>query len=130
MTIQELNNQKKKALDEITAGSYVIKPWMDKKVYDFDDNLLVSSYANTPQFNMIKNDFLVWGIRKNAEGMELPIRYHLAIDQRPKVQGTININGEQVQHYGIYNVGFYIDPDDKIKKAVNPIIFSDAKSNL
>lgn len=128
MTIQELNNQKKKALDEITAGSYVIKPWMDKKVYDFDDNLLVSSYANTPQFNMIKNDFLVWGIRKNAEGMELPIRYHLAIDQRPKVQGTININGEQVQHYGIYNVGFYIDPDDKIKKAVNPIIFSDAKA--
>ena len=32
---------------------------------------------------MIKNDFVVWGERESASGEKLPIRFHLAIDEKP-----------------------------------------------
>lgn len=56
-----------------------------KSEYTFDSNNLITSYTNTPQFNMIKNDFLVWGLRKTTDGTTLPIRYHLAIDKKPEI---------------------------------------------
>ena len=57
---------------------------------------------------MIKNDFIVWGTRENANGNTVPIRYHLAIDNKPQI-------GE------IYDVFFYVDPDDNLEKAKVPI---------
>jgi len=56
-----------------------------KAEYVIDDDFLITSYGNTPQFNMIKNDFLCWGMRKIADGTTLPIRYHLAIDKKPEL---------------------------------------------
>ena len=32
----------------------------------------------------IKNDFVVWGSRENANGSTTKVRYHLAIDSKPK----------------------------------------------
>ncbi len=57
--------------------------WETEYVFDKDTNL-IQSYQNTPQYNMVKNDFVVWGVRKTASGQELPIRFHLAIDSKPK----------------------------------------------
>lgn len=54
-------------------------------VYDFSKNDFVISYNNNPKFNMIKNDFVVWGVRKTSTGIQLPCRYHLAIDKRPEI---------------------------------------------
>jgi hypothetical protein len=59
---------------------------------------------------MIKNDFIVWGIKTGADGIDLPIRYHLAIDQKPATGNT-------------YEVFFYTDPDDNITKAKCPTDF-------
>lgn len=56
-----------------------------KSVYTFEGTKLVTSYSNSPQFNNIKNDFMVWGIRETADGTEIPIRYHLAIDDKPEI---------------------------------------------
>ena len=56
---------------------------LNHSVYDFKDSEFIISYNNSPQFNMIKNDFVVWGTRKDSNGMELGCRYHLAIDKRP-----------------------------------------------
>jgi hypothetical protein len=56
-----------------------------KSVYDFTNSDLVISYSNNPDYGNIKNDFLVWGIRKTISGQELPIRYHLAIDKKPEL---------------------------------------------
>jgi hypothetical protein len=75
-----------------------------KTVYSFDNSNLITSYSNSPQFNMIKNDFVVWGTRETADGVSLPIRYHLAIDSKPKAGNT-------------YNVEFYEDEDDGLTKA-------------
>ena len=54
-------------------------------VYTFTDGNIATSFSNSPQYNMVKNDFVIWGIRKNANGNEVPIRYHLAIDEKPKI---------------------------------------------
>ena len=64
---------------------YVYNKALNSSVYNFDSSDFVISYNNNPQFNMIKNDFIVWGVRTNALGQQLPCRYHLAIDERPKL---------------------------------------------
>ena len=83
--------------------------------YDFTNSKLVNSYSNTPQFAKIKNDFVVWGIRKTALGNTIPIRYHLAIDTKPKTGN-------------IYEVFMYEDPTDGLVKAKAPIKFKAASS--
>lgn len=54
-----------------------------KAVYVFDNSNLIMSYSNAPVYDKIKNDFVIWGVRETAEGLTLPIRYHLAIDKKP-----------------------------------------------
>ena len=101
-------SQAKVEIDKLKSEDYIIDQSKGKSVYTFDDSVLISSFANNPQFNMIKNDFIVWGTRENANGNTVPIRYHLAIDNKPQI-------GE------IYDVFFYIDPDDNLEKAKVPI---------
>lgn len=99
-------------LDKIEKEDYLADFSKGKSVYTFDNSTLVTSYSNAPQYNMIKNDFIVWGIREGADGLSYSIRYHLAIDKKPTAGNE-------------YQVFFYTDPDDKITKAKCPIIFSD-----
>lgn len=101
-------SQAKVKIDKLKSEDYIIDQSKGKSVYTFDDSVLISSFANNPQFNMIKNDFIVWGTRENANGNIVPIRYHLAIDNKPQI-------GE------IYDVFFYVDPDDNLEKAKVPI---------
>lgn len=101
-------SQAKVEIDKLKSEDYIIDQSKGKSVYTFDDSVLISSFANNPQFNMIKNDFIVWGTRENANGNTVPIRYHLAIDSKPQI-------GE------IYDVFFYVDPDDNLEKAKVPI---------
>ena len=80
--------------------------------YKFNSNNIVTSYSNTPQYNMIKNDFVVWGKRVDSNDNEYPIRYHLSIDTKPKTGNFYD------------NVYFYIDPETKVEKAQCPIKLS------
>lgn len=110
---QEIKNylnttQAKVELDKMTKDDYIVDMSKGKTVYNFDNSVLITSYSNTPQYQMIKNDFVVWGIRENANGNDVPIRYHLAIDKKPKIGN-------------IYEVFFYLDPDDNLTKAKVPI---------
>lgn len=85
------------------SASYIVDMGKGKSVYDFTNSDLVISYSNNPDYGNIKNDFLVWGIRKSITGQELPIRYHLAIDKKPALQ--------------THNVELYIDEEDGNLKA-------------
>lgn len=99
-------------LNDMEQNDYLIDITKGKSVYTFDDSFLISSYSNAPQYSMIKNDYIVWGMREDATtGATYPIRYHLAIDTKP-------------QTGNIYKVFFYDDPDDGIRKAKRPIQFS------
>lgn len=62
---------------------YIVDRTRGKVAYDFSDNALVCSISNSPNYDNIKNDFIIWGKQKTTDGSELPIRYHLAIDEKP-----------------------------------------------
>ena len=98
-------------LNNLKQEDYLINLNKGKTIYEFNDSNLITSYSNSPQYNQVKNDFIVWGIKKNANGNEMPIRYHLAIDNKP-------------QTGNIYECFFYEDPDDKLIKAKRPIQYS------
>ena len=99
-------------LNDMEQNDYLIDITKGKSVYTFDDSFLISSYSNAPQYSMIKNDYIVWGMREDAAtGATYPIRYHLAIDTKPQTGNT-------------YKVFFYDDPEDGIRKAKRPIQFS------
>lgn len=70
-------------LQELTDNNYVADFSKKDVVYSFKGTKLISSYSNAPKWDNIKNDFVVWGTRKTASGAEIPIRYHLAIDNPP-----------------------------------------------
>lgn len=61
-----------------------------KSVFEIQEENLVSC-SNRPAFNRVKNDFVVWGLRKTSTDYELPIRYHLAIDNKPTVGNTYKV---------------------------------------
>ena len=99
-------------LNNMEQDNYLIDITRGKSVYTFDDSSLVTSYSNAPQYNMIKNDFIVWGMHEDSNtGQQLPIRYHLAIDSKPRVGNT-------------YQVFFYEDPDTGIMKVKRPVSYA------
>ena len=102
-------------LNKLNKDDYLIDIAKGRAEYIFDDSNLITSYSNNPQFQMIKNDFVVWGIRENANGNDIPIRYHLAIDEKPKTGNT-------------YPCFFYLDPDDGIEKAKMVVKFPSFQS--
>lgn len=104
--LQSLNNK----------SYYVFDLSKGKAEYDFTNSPLIISYSNSPQYNKIKNDYVVWGTRKDPKGLSIPIRYHLAIDKKPQIGNT-------------YNVYLYTDEEDGLKKAKKPLDFA-SKSNF
>ena len=97
-------------LNNMHNEQYLVDISKGQNVYNFKDSTLFTNYSNSPNYSNIKNDYVVWGIRQNTEGIKVPIRYHLAIDTKP-------------QTGNIYNVFFYDDPDDGLTKAKVPIEF-------
>lgn len=59
---------------------------LSKSVYTFDESnrKLLTSISSSPQYQNIKNDFVVWGSKKTASGASKPVRYHLAFDTKPE----------------------------------------------
>lgn len=117
---QEIKNylNTKQATTEIkklSNNDYLVDMAKGKRAYNLDSTL-GTSYSNNPQYMNIKNDYVVWGARKTGDGISVPIRYHLAIDKKPKIGN-------------IYNCFFYLDPDDGLEKATIPIEYQ-TKNNF
>lgn len=116
---QEIKNylnttQAKVEINNMENSDYLMDMSKGKSVYDFSNGNIVTSYSNSPQYGMIKNDFIVWGKRKTTEGATVPIRYHLAIDEKPKVGNT-------------YNCIYYTDKDDGLEKYAVPLRYENVK---
>lgn len=93
---QEIRNylnttQPKVDLNNIYKENYEVDLSRGKASYVFNSNNLITSFTNAPQYLMIKNDFIVWGERTGITGIKYPIRYHLAIDEKPKVGNTYEV---------------------------------------
>ena len=91
-------------LNAITNDDYLIDMSKGKAVYNLTNSPIIISLSNAPQYLNIKNDLIVWGIRKTINGTSLPIRYHLSIDKKPEIGN-------------IYKVFFYEDPEDHVVRA-------------
>lgn len=66
--------------------NYYIKAFSDSKYYyTFIDAKDALSYYNSPKYENIKNDFIIWGDKTNANGATKTIQYHLAIDEKPQI---------------------------------------------
>ena len=113
---QEIKNylnttQAKIDLQNLNKDNYLVDFSKGKSVYTFDGNLLVTAYSNSPQYANIKNDFIVWGMKETLDGRTLPIRYHLAIDNKPKTGNK-------------YQCLEYEDPNDSLVKMKCPLAFA------
>lgn len=93
-----------------SLAAYIIDQSNGTSVFSFNDSNLISSYNNSIQHTLIKNDFVVWGIRITTDGYKIPIRYHLAIDKKPIPGNT-------------YQAIAYIDLEDGIEKWHVPLKF-------
>lgn len=85
---QEVKNYLNTSYTPITNlpnGSYSINLGESHNSYSFKDSNIVTAFSNAPNYANIKNDFIVWGKRQNTMGKEIPIRYHVAIDDIPSV---------------------------------------------
>lgn len=91
---------------------YAYNRVLNSHVYDFSNKDIVVSYSNSPNYEMIKNDFIVWGMRKTENNQSLPCRYHLAIDDRPTLTSDWDITS-------ICSAGICFDThmDDFIRRA-------------
>ena len=79
-----------------------------KSIYNFSNNILISSFENTPDFSKIKNNFTIWGKRKsastNSEGT--PIRLRYAINEKPKTYTTFG--GKTYRTYDPLETGEFV----------------------
>lgn len=121
-------------LDIGSEKQYLIETTNDKNVYTFDSDHNLTSISITPNYDNIKNDFIVNGIRKsdNSDSQFL-IRYRLVIDEKPEIVNWINLgqdnNGNDIikGNYGNFNnVLYYTYPEyyeGKIVSEVNKLGF-------
>lgn len=89
-------------IQNLSNSDYLTDFSNGKSVYTFDESKLNTSFTMNPQYNMIKNDYVIWGIRTTSDNAKIPIRYHLAIDKKPQVGNTYVI---------------YLYEDDDVTKA-------------
>lgn len=115
------------ANEKTFLASYLINMTGGSSVFQFEDSTLITSYSNTPQYGNIKNDFVIWGIRTDIDGNEIPLRYHLAIDEKPMLQNItylmFNYKEYPLDKYGIWkmpiligNFSEYGNPKIKLKE--------------
>lgn len=58
-------------------------------IYSFEDSNLVTSFSNSPNYANLKNDYSIWGTKRTATGVELPVHLRCAIDIKPENYVTI-----------------------------------------
>ena len=51
-------------LNQLNANNYLADYTNGKSVYIFDDNEIIMAYSNNPQYQNIKNDFVIWGKKR------------------------------------------------------------------
>ena len=64
--------------------------------YRFEDSALITSFANSPNLNNLRNDFSIWGERESISGAKIPIHYRYAIDTKPISYTTVRIEPDDI----------------------------------
>lgn len=84
--------QGKIMVTDMTENDYMVERAIPKEVYTFSDNSNLLSINVNPQYENIKNDYIVHGLRKMTDSdISYDIMYHLVIDSKPQT-GNIYTN--------------------------------------
>ena len=78
-----LNTSYTPYVQDLKESDYIANYGTGYLAYSFKNNQIISSYANSPKWENIKNDFVIWGVQTTPTGLDIPIHYHLAIDTKP-----------------------------------------------
>jgi len=91
-------------LQDMTVFDYLSENFNNKYLYTFTDNMNLINVSVNPQYNNIKNDFVVNGIRKSSTSdISYTIMYHLSINSKPET-------GNSYKNFIIYkNTGIFHD---------------------
>lgn len=97
-------------LNDMSENKYLADITTGKTSYVFSDKTNLISLTQTPQYENIKNDFIVQGKRKGtSSNAEVDIRYHVAIDRKPIVGNTYQ------------DLLLYKEPETELVKAAFPL---------
>lgn len=92
-----VTTQARTLLDEMAENDYLVEINNSRSIYTFDDKKLLTSINVTPQYENIKNDYIVEGQTNITDSdITIPIRYHLAIDKKPNILGKDTRNYPRV----------------------------------
>lgn len=101
-------------LDDMNYNNYLVETAIPKTVYTFSSNTNLISINAAPQYNNIKNDYVIQGLRKSTStDISYPIRYHLVIDTKPMVGQRYN------------NLLVYVELETDIHKMVVPQVVAE-----
>lgn len=101
-------------IEDMNEHSYLADIADGKYAYSFEDDSNIISIAVTPQYQNIKNDYMILGLRESTNSdITFPVMYHLAIDKKPE---TGNV---------YHNLLIYREDTTKLVKAAFPLSVKD-----
>ena len=102
--------QAKDVMEDMDTHNYLIQTNSSKSSFSFSDDSNIISISVTPQYDNIKNDFIIQGQKQSSTNATYPVMYHLAIDNKPTT-GVIEYE----------NFCVYQDEDEDVKKGTFPV---------
>ena len=106
-------------LDDMAANNYLVDIATSKDVYTFSDNSNLVSISANPQYNNIKNDYVIHGLRKmTSSDISYDVFYHLVIDNKPQPLGQRN---GQNYYNTYYDLLLYTDELTDLIQAAFPL---------
>lgn len=113
-------------VNDMKKHDYLVETTTGKSVYAFNDKDNIISISKTPQFNNIKNDFIIQGKRQGTNSQQqVDVRYHLCIDRKPT---PVTIDEQGNSYYNTYyNVLLYTEESTQELKAAFPTVYTSVK---
>jgi hypothetical protein len=101
-------------LTDMSANDYLVETTASKSVYTFEDKKNITSISVNPNYDNIKNDFVIQGQQSSSSSSSASyVRYHLVIDKKPTPVGEDSIG----KYYNTYKkVLFYKEESTGLTK--------------
>lgn len=101
------------SLEELISSNYIQlypESWFSE-IFNNEEGLI--SVNNSPKYENIKNDYIVWGQKTLGTGEKTLIRYHLAIDKKPELNYALCY---MYKEKNISSVNYYFYPNPAEEK--------------
>ena len=110
-------------VNDMKKHDYLVETTTGKSVYTFSDKDNIISISKTPQFNNIKNDFIIQGKRQGTNSQQqIDVRYHLCIDRKPLPVSSDERGNNYYNTY--YNLLLYTEESTQEIKAAFPAVYT------